>query len=163
MNIDFLFQNFIKNLLSYHYILEQEFQEVNDLINELKKYEPFKLDVREATPTQNALNIAVIISYARNFKKNYGFYSIEEINAQLKQNFSEVENALHKKIITERDKEFAHSDASINDIKIYSEGPFSHSGRTLRQLLEKKDLIILQNMISKIREEINDQINNINN
>ena len=73
MNIDFLFQNFIKNLLSYLYMLEQEFQEVNDLINELKKYEPFKLDVREATPTQNALNIAVIISYARNFKKTMVF------------------------------------------------------------------------------------------
>ena len=73
MNIDFLFQNFIKNLLSYLYMLEQEFQEVNDLINELKKYEPFKPDIREATPTQNALNIAVIISYARNFKKTMVF------------------------------------------------------------------------------------------
>jgi len=158
LDISSLFKKFKENLLSYIYLLRSEFQEVNILINELKNYEPFKLDVREATPTQNALNIAVVISYARNFKRSYGFNNIEEINTQLKQDFTEEENKLHKRIIIERDKEFAHSDASANDIQIYNEGFFSHSRKIVRQLLEKNELLLLQNMVSKIRAEIDNQI-----
>ena len=80
IDLDLLFRNFKKNLLSYLVMLEIEFQEVNVLINELKRYEPFKLDVRESTPTQNALNIAIVISYARNFKRSYEFNNTEDIN-----------------------------------------------------------------------------------
>lgn len=158
MDIDLLFQKFKKNILSYLYLLQSEFQEVNVLINELKQYDPYELDVRLATPTQNALNIAVVISYSRNFKRSHGFDNTEEINSQLRLGFTKKENELHKRIITERDKEFAHSDASVNDIQIYSEGIFSHSRKTVRQLLEKKELMILQKMVSKIREEIEKQI-----
>lgn len=158
MDIDLLFQKFKKNILSDLYLLQSEFQEVNALINELKQYDPYEPDVRLAAPTQNALNIAVVISYARNFKRSYGFDNTEEINTQLRQGFTKEENELHKRIITERDKEFAHSDASVNDIQIYSEGIFSHSRKSVRQLLEKKELMILQKMVSKIREEIDKQI-----
>lgn len=158
LEINTLYKKFKENLLSYVYLLQSEFQEVNILINELKSYEPFKLDVREATPTQNALNIAVVISYARNFKRSYGFNNIEEINTQLRKNFTDEENNLHKRIITERDMEFAHSDASANDIQIYYKDFFSHSRKTIRQLLEKNELLLLQKMVSKIRTEIDNQI-----
>ncbi|OGU39208.1 MAG: hypothetical protein A2315_00980 [Ignavibacteria bacterium RIFOXYB2_FULL_35_12] len=163
LGINNLFKKFKENLLSYLYLLKSEFQEVNVLINELKNYEPFKLDVREATPTHNALNIAVVISYARNFKRSYGFNNIEEINTQLRKDFTDEENKLHKRIITERDKEFAHSDASANDIQIYYREFFSHSRKTVRQLLEKNELLMLQKMVSKIRTEIDNQIKYINN
>lgn len=156
--MDLIFQRFKKNKLSYLYMLQSEFQEVNILINELKNYEPFKLDVREATPTQNAFNIAVVISYVRNFKRSYGFNSIEEVNTQLKKDFTKEEYDLHQRMITERDKEFAHSDASVNDIQIYNEGFFSHSRRTVRQLLEKQELLKLQEMVTKIRKEVDNQI-----
>jgi len=158
LDINILYKNFRENLLSYVYLLESEFEEVNILINELKNYEPFILDVRDATPTQNSLNIAVVISYARNFKRSYGFNNIEEINTLLKKDFTDEENKLHKKIITERDKEFAHSDASANDIQIYYDNYFSHSRKTVRQLLEKNELFLLQTMVSKIRAEIDNQI-----
>jgi hypothetical protein len=52
MDIDLLFQIIIKNLLSQLYILEHEFQEVNILINEFKKYDLFKVLVLEPTSTQ---------------------------------------------------------------------------------------------------------------
>lgn len=158
LDINNLFEKFKENLLSYVYLLQSEFQEVNILINELKNYEPFKLDVRVATPTQNALNIAVVISYARNFKRSYGFNNIEEINTLLRKDFNDEEYKLHKRIITERDKEFAHSDASANDIQIYYEDFFSHSRKTVRQLLEIGELLLLQKMVSKIRAEIENQI-----
>lgn len=161
LEINTLFKEFKENLLSYLYLLQSEFQEVNILINELKNYEPFQLDVREATPTQNALNIAVVISYARNFKRSFGFNNIEEINTKLRKDFTEEENKLHKRIITERDKEFAHSDATANDIQIYYEKFFSHSRKTVRQLLEKNELLLLQKMVSKIRTEIDKQIKHI--
>ncbi len=153
-----LFEKFKKNLLSYLLMVKDEFSEVNNLINELKNYEPFHLDVRESTPTQNALNIAVVISYARNFKRSFGFYYIDEMNTKLMKNFSIDEKEFHKRIISDRDKEFAHSDASANDIQIYEEGMFSHSRRTVRQLLEKKEIKILQEMVSKIRSDIENQI-----
>ncbi len=158
-----LFKKFKENFLSYLFLLLSEFQEINILINELKNYKPFELDVREATPTQNALNIAVVISYARNFKRSYGFYNIEEINYQLKQDFTEEEKKLHKRIIVERDKEYAHSDASANDIQIYNEGLFSHSRKTVRQLLEKNELLMLQEMVAKIRTEIEHKIKYLKN
>ncbi len=158
LDTDSLFEKFKKNLLSYLHMVEDEFCEVNILINELKNYEPFQLDVRVATPTQNALNIAVVISYARNFKRSFGFYYIDEINTQLIERFSAEEIKLHKRIIADRDKEFAHSDASVNDIRIYDEGMFTHSRRTVRQLLERKEIKMLQEIVSKIRDEIDNQI-----
>jgi len=81
----------------------------------------------------------------------------------LRKDFTDEENKLHKRIITERDKEFAHSDASANDIQIYYREFFSHSRKTVRQLLEKNELLMLQKMVSKIRTEIDNQIKYINN
>lgn len=153
-----LFEKFKKNILSYLLMLEDEFCEVNILINELKSYKPFHLDVRNATATQNALNIAVVISYARNFKRSFGFYYIDEINNQLINDFTKNERKLHNKILTDRDKEFAHSDASANDIQIYDKGLYTSSRRTVRQLLEKEKIKILQEMVNKIRNEITNQI-----
>lgn len=161
LEVNYLFEKFKENLLSYICLLQSEFLEVNILINKLKNYKPFVLDVREATPTQNALNIAVVISYARNFKRSRGFNNIEVINSQLKQGFTKEENKLHKRMIFERDKQFAHSDASENDIKIYNEDFFSHSKRTVRHLLEKSELLMLQGMVSKIRVEIDNLIKDL--
>ena len=158
IKLDSLVKTFQKNLLSYLYMLESEFQEVNAFISELKSYRPFILDVRESTKIQNALNITVIISYARNFKTSYGFNNIKEVSEALIQDFSKMEKAFHKKIIKLRDKEFAHSDSSSNDIQIYTEGLFSHSRKVVRELLEKDDLKMLSTMVGKIRKQIEYQI-----
>ena len=108
-----------ENLLEYLCMLQSEFWEVNNFINTLKNYKPFVLDVRESTPVQNALNIAVIISYARNFKKSHGFEVAKKINDELISTFTVVENELHKEILNYRDQEYAHSDALPNDIQVY--------------------------------------------
>jgi hypothetical protein len=129
----------IKNQLPYLYMIKSEFIEVNKLISTLKNYEPFRLDVRESTPIQNALNIAVVISYARNFKLSRGFNKTKDVNEGLISNFTNKEIELHNRLIDDRDKEFAHSDAEVNDIQIYTEGIFRYSRKTVRQLLEKKN------------------------
>jgi hypothetical protein len=147
------------NLLSYLYLIRNEFWEVNDFINTLKEHKPFSFDVRESTPIQNALNIAVVISYARNFKKNRGFIKIDGINAELIKSFTDAEKELHKKIIDWRDQEYAHSDASQNDIQIY--GASSYSRKVVRQLFEKVQLDLLKLMVNKIREQIEAQIRSL--
>src|ERR1035437_9625467 len=116
-------------LLAYLYMIKSEFIEVNKFISTLKFYEPFKLDVRESTPIQNALNIAVVISYARNFKVSRGFNKVKDANKRLISIFNDEEIVLHDKLIDDRDKEFAHSDAVVNDIQIYTEGLFRYSRR----------------------------------
>lgn len=146
------------NLLPYLYLLRNEFWEVNDFINTLKSYEPFVLDIRESTQIQNALNIAIVISYARNFKKSYGFNN--NISSELIKYFSDEENELHKKVIEWRDQEYAHSDSLPNDIQIYIDGGYSR--RVVRQLLEMNQLEMLKVMVNKIREEIEIQIKSLN-
>jgi len=148
-----------ENLLSYLYMLINEFWEVNDFINTLKNYKPFVLDVRESTPIQNALNIAVVISYARNFKNSYGFNNNDRINTKLIKCFSSEEDELHKKVIDWRDQEYAHSDALPNDIQIYKDGGYSR--KVVRQLLDKDQLEMLKIMVNKIRDEVECEIKSI--
>jgi len=146
------------NILEYLYLLQSEFWEVNDFINALKNYKPFVLDVRVSTPVQNALNIAVVISYARNFKKSYGFKVAKKVNDELISTFTDEENELHKKVVDYRDQEYAHSDSLPNDIQVYDGEHFSYSRRVVRQLLEKGELEKLQLMITKIRDSIEIQL-----
>jgi|GEM_PF-4685496 len=147
-----------ENILSYLYMLRNEFGEVNEFINTLYNYKPFVLDVRESNPIQNALNIAVVISYSRNFKKSKGFNYTNKINAELIKYFTEKENEFHKIILDYRDQEFAHSDFLPNDIQIYEDNKLSYSRRVVRQLLEKEQLQTLKVMVNKIRDEIENQI-----
>jgi hypothetical protein len=139
-------------------VLNKEFKEVNEFIKALTNFEPFKFDIGEATIEQNALNIAVVISYARNFNKNYGFYNTKEINDKIIEDFSVQERELHVDIIKSRNKEFAHSDASSYDVEIYTEESFSYSLNRVRQLLDKDQLEVLSQMVSKIRTQIREQI-----
>lgn len=148
------------NRLSYLYMLKIEFWEVNDFINTLKNFKPFALDVRESTPIQNALNIAVVISYSRNFKQSRGFKETDKMNTELINHFSEEEKTFHKIILDWRDQEYAHSDALPNDMQIHN-GYKSYSRRVVRQLLEKEQLETLKIMVKKIRDEIENQINSL--
>ncbi|MCH7827261.1 MAG: hypothetical protein IIC75_04700 [Bacteroidetes bacterium] len=153
-NIDLLDKYSKENFLSYLYLIKNEFWEVNDFINTLYNHKPFALDIRSSDSVQNALNIAVVISYSRNFKTNFGFNKAKKINAELIKPYTAGENKLHKMILDLRDTEFAHSDALPNDIQIYEENNKSYSRRVVRQLLEKIQLEMLKEMVNKIREEI---------
>lgn len=150
---------FDKNVLPYLYLLRSEFWEVNDFINNLKSYQPFILDVRESTPIQNALNIAVVVSYARNFKKSLGYSNYNLINEEIIKSFSTKEKEFHQIVIDWRDQEYAHSDALPNDIQLDEDGGYSR--RVVRQLLEKDQLDMLKVMVNKIRIEIENIIKGI--
>ncbi len=108
---------------------------------------------------QNALNIAVVISYARNFKKSLGFTSYNLINKELIKSFSAEEKEFHQIVKDWRDQEYAHSDALPNDIQIDEDGGYSR--RVVRQLLDKDQLEILKTMVNKIRDEIENIIKSI--
>jgi hypothetical protein len=160
-DIDSLDESSKKNLLAYLYMLRNEFWEVNEFINTLYNYKHFELDIRNADLIQNALNMAVVISYSRNFKISHGFKYANKINSELIKFFTKTENELHNMILNYRDKEFAHSDALPNDIQIYEDNEFSYSRRVVRQLLEKEQLQMLKTMGNKIREEIENQVKNL--
>lgn len=142
------------NMKSFLLMLEDDFRETNELVQELKKYKPFRLDVRSATPTQKALNISTVISYARSFKSSRGFEKSRDLQSLLVIGFNSKEIKLHKYIISIRDTEFAHSDNKSIDIQLYDTGLFTHSKRTIRQLLDKDEIEILISSIQKIRENI---------
>ena len=157
-DIDSLDESSKKNLLAYLYMLRNEFWEVNEFINTLYNYKHFEVDVRNSDPIQNALNIAVVISYSRNFKISRGFNFANKLNPRLVRCFTEIENELHKTILDSRDQEFAHSDALPNDVQIYEHNNLSYSRRVVRQLLEKGRLQMLKTMGNKIRDAIEIEI-----
>ncbi|MDP1677098.1 MAG: hypothetical protein Q8L88_09540 [Bacteroidota bacterium] len=153
-SLDSIFHTFKNNMKSFMLILEDDFRETNELVQELKKYKPFKLDVRHASPTQNALNISVVISYARSFKNSRGFEKTKDLQSLLLTGFNSNERKLHKKIISVRDTEFAHSDFKSIDIQVYENDFVTHSKKTIRQLLDKHEIEILIASIQKIRKNI---------
>ncbi len=155
-----LYQIFKENILSYLYMFSREFDEVNELILELKKCSPYQIDVAECSTIQIALNIAVVISYSRNFTNNYGFFYTKDINKLLFQHYTKEEVELHEIVLEKRNKEFAHSDATANNIQIFSEGDFLFGINPLRQPLEINDLSMLHEMVFKLREEVKRQIDN---
>jgi len=161
INYEELYQKFEENLLSYLYMCSTEFDEVNELILELKNCSPYHNDVTECNTIQIALNIAVVISYSRNFTNNYGFFNTKDINKFLIQCYTKAEVKLHKIVLEKRNKEFAHSDASANNIQIFSEGDFLFGINRLRQPLEFNDLDLLHKMVFKLREEVERQIGNL--
>ena len=143
-----------ENLIKYLSLLKTEFWEVNDFINSLKNCKPYALDVAEASAVQKALDMAVVISYARNFKTSRGFEISKKINDKLISDFTDKELALHKKKIDERDQEFAHSDASAHDVQVELDELYSFSKLRVRQPLEREELETLQSMTTKIRNQI---------
>ncbi|MCH8942633.1 MAG: hypothetical protein IIA48_09390 [Bacteroidetes bacterium] len=139
----------------YLYMIEEEFREVSEFIKTLRNYNPPIADVDESTTILNALHIAVVISYMRNFTNNRGFENIKNIKDKLIQNFGNKERKLHKKIKDLRDMEYAHSDSSAYDFQIETEGLFSHSVRPMREPLDDDELKMLSLMVRKIRTQIN--------
>jgi hypothetical protein len=151
-----------ENLIKYLSLLKTEFWEVNDFINSLKKCKPYALDNAEASAIQKALDMAVVISYTRNFKKSTGFEIAKKINNELICDFTGEEIELHNKKKDERDHEFAHSDASAHDVQVEIGELFSFSKRRVRQSLEKAELEMLQNMTTKIRDRIDITLQKLN-
>ncbi len=171
--------NLDKKHLPLLYVFQREFEEVRDYINSLKNLENYKLDVREATTIQKALNDSLIVSYFRNMKKSDHFYEEHKIRKLLKLSFSKEELILHKKLEDLRDKEVAHSDGEQHDVRIYLEKEeieneeqdskeeikpdyieiiSTHSMVPLRQPLEPGELDMLTDMVHKIRTKVDDVI-----
>jgi len=161
INYEKLYQKFKEKLLSYLYMCSKEFDEVNDLINKLKKVSPYQIDIAECSEIQIALNIAVVISYSRNFTNNYGFFYTKDINKILCQNYTATEIELHKLVLEKRNKEFAHSDAAVNNIQIFTESVFLFGINPLRQPLVFENLELLGEMVSKLRKEVQSQIDSL--
>ena len=138
----------------YLYMIEEEFREVSEFIKTLRNYNPPIADVDESTTILNALNLAVVISYMRNFTENQNFENIQEIKVKLIQEFGDKERKMHKKIGYLRKKEYAHSDSSAYDFQIETEGLFSHSVRPMREPLDDDEFKMLSLMVRKIRTQI---------
>lgn len=150
-----------ENITAYFYLLRNEFKEIRELIRALINYKPFEIDVRHATLIQKALNIAIAVSYTRNFKNSRGFNFQKIINDEIINNFTEASINLHEKLIDARDQEFVHSDSNAHDIKFNEHTNTIYSRGVVRQLLDKEQLNMLLEMVSKIQSHIRIHLNEL--
>lgn len=160
-------------------VLQSEFEEVRDYLNELINFVNYKHDPADATTLQKALTEALIISYFRNMKKSEHYFQEHEVRRALSLHFSESELILHKKLEDLRDDEIAHSNAENYDVIIQlekeidkieeselEESPIpylmeiisTHSMKPTRMPLEPDELEMLSEMVHKIQFKINEII-----
>ena len=142
------------NDFKYLYLLQSEFEDVNDTINSIKNYKLSEPDVADASTIQKALDTTVVVSYTRNFTTSRGFRAAKRIQTLLKGVFDEGEVILHDKIMNLRNEEFVHSDRKKHKVQLIHDEMFTHSKMRARQPLEKKELELLSQMVSKIREKV---------
>ena len=146
--------------LKFLHLLSAEFDELVDVTSTLRRYKNFAPDSSDADTFQNALNLNVVISYARNFTECKGFNDIKGIRKALKKNFSKEEKELHKSIMDLRNEAYAHSDSKAHDIQIIDDEFFTFSKLVPRQQLSQEVLELLSGMVVKIREKIEELIAN---
>ncbi len=157
-NIDSLSEPEKENIHSYLYLMKDEYFEVREFIKTLSNYKPFKLDVRHATTIQKALNIALVVSYSRNFRNSHGIKYQDEINRILIDDFENDESELHQKMKDQMNQEFAHSDATAHDIRLNEYTDVKYSSRVVRELLDKDQLDKLLGMVTKIQKSVKKEL-----
>jgi hypothetical protein len=147
-----------KQRLAFLYLMSEELGETIRFAGALLKSD-WVIDGAEHSSLEvKALDLAVVISYSRPFKKNYGFDHVRDDIDQLLSQYTPEQLELHKQIIDLRDREFAHADADAQDITVYLDGLFMFMKRVTRKPLERQKVQQLIEMIRLLLNSINKQI-----
>lgn len=136
----------MEDRIAFLLMIADDLREVRDFINASLADHPESADVRDCSPTQKALDLAVIITYGRVFKNNRGFRDVRPLLEAMLVEFTDEQRKLHDETIAARDQEYAHSDAEVNDITVYKGGLFQASRRVIRQPLSHAKLRLLHDM-----------------
>ncbi len=110
---------------------------------------------------RQALMTAAIVSYVRPFSGNRPAADVEaRLPADFEARLSEKQRNLHKHLIQLRNREFAHSDPDVSDVKVsVREGSLAMPVSDVpRQELSDNDLKLLDTVCSELHLYLYDQI-----
>lgn len=144
--------------LAFLYLIKEEFGEAIRFAGALQNKEWFIDGGEHALPEVRALDIALVITYSRPFKKNYGFGKVTAILERAMKDFESMHHELHNRIIIMRDREYAHADAEVNDVKVYFGDIFTFSKFVTREPLQRFEVLLLIDMCQMLIVSIDEQI-----
>ena len=150
-----------KKRLSFLYIAREELIEARRYAAAQLKSEWFINGGQHESPEVKALDLSLIISYARPFKQNYGFGNVQDLLDEASKHFDSEETSLHDEIIALRDQEYAHSDAEANDVDIYLDDMFEYSKKVIRVPLDRTMVNHISQMVGKLVASFDKQINEL--
>ena len=144
--------------LAFLYLAKEEFGEAIRFAGALQKKEHVIDGGEHASPVAKALDLALVITYARPFKKNYGYGTVSPLLDIAMRQFTADQRELHERIITARDEEYAHADAEVNDIQVYFDEMFTFSKCVTREPLQHFEINRLIEMCRTLTTSIDQQI-----
>jgi hypothetical protein len=147
--------------LAFLYLAKEEFGEAIKFAGALLKKKWFVDGGEHSSYEARALDIAIVITYSRPFKKNYGFGTVDLIMNRAMNKFTRSQRELHEIIINARDREYAHADAEANDIEVYFDDMFAFSKRVTREPIQQFEIKLLIEMCRILITSINEQINEV--
>lgn len=146
-----------QQILAFTYIAIDELSEAHQYANALLKSGLLQEHSEDCSPAHRALDLALIVSYARPFTKCRGYGHVKPARDKALTSLSPDELELHKRIMSARDKEYAHSDADANDIIVFTDGIFQYGKRLIRSPLTATQVNQLSTMINKLMKSFNTQ------
>lgn len=140
-----------------------------DDLSEAKEFVDYILEQQSANKLNRtelkALTTALVVAYSRPFKKNKSdsrFPADPILSNDFLANFSDKENNLHKKVLSLRDREFAHTDAEPKQLKMREDvfGGLRSVGwveTATRCSFFEDELCQLQSMLTKLINKIEEE------
>jgi hypothetical protein len=144
--------------LAFLYLAKEEFGETIRFAGALLNKEWVIDGGEHASLEVKALDIALVVTYSRPFKKNYGFGKVGHMLERAMQSYSDRQRELHAKIISARDREYAHADADANDVQVLFDDMFTFSKSVVREPLQSFEVKYLIEMCRELITSIDEQI-----
>lgn len=118
--------------LSFLYVAREELRESREFANVLLKSGLLEQHTEDPSAKHRALDLALVVSYARPFGSNFGYGRVEENKKRALAVLNPDETNLHALVMRLRDREYAHSDAEANDVEVHMDDMFLYSKRIVR-------------------------------
>jgi len=153
--------------LVFLYLAKEEFSEAIRFAGALLNKEWVIDGGEHASPEIRALDIALVVTYTRPFKKNYGFGEVKPKLDRAMRSYSNQKRELHNRFISMRDREYAHADSDAHDVQVHFDEMFEFSKLVTREPLQPFDIKVLiemcRNLITSIDEQIEELRSELNN
>ena len=148
----------IKVQLAFLYVAREELSEARRFAGAILKRVHVTDGGEHSTLEAKALDIALIVTYARPFTRNYGFNQVSIILSQAVQQLSTEQTEIHIRAIQLRDREYAHMDAQPLDVQVHFDNMFEFSKAVTREPLDPEFLDGIIRTAGILLEFINRQI-----
>jgi hypothetical protein len=126
----------MKLKLGFLYVAREELSEAIRYAGSVRKRARAIDGGEHASLEAKAMDIAAIITYARPFKRSYGFDQVTNILHQSITELDAEQMQVHERVIRLRDQEFAHMDAEPLDVRVHFDNMFEFSKAVTREPLD---------------------------